>query len=39
VVARTEALKRVDEHGGVVPASDVLLAVEIVSPGSGRTDR
>lgn len=39
VVARTEAFKRVDEGGGLLRARDVLLAVEILSPGSQRTDR
>jgi Uma2 family endonuclease len=39
VVARVEALQRVDDHGGAVRASDVLLVVEIVSPGSVRADR
>jgi Uma2 family endonuclease len=39
VVARVEALRQVDDHGGAVRASDVLLVVEIVSPGSVRADR
>ena len=39
VVARTEAFRRVDESGGVLRASEVLLVVEILSPGSGRIDR
>ncbi len=39
VVAQTEAFRRVDREGGVLRASDVLLVVEIVSPGSVRTDR
>jgi Uma2 family endonuclease len=39
VVARAEAVRDVDEHGGAVRACDVLLVVEIVSPGSVRTDR
>lgn len=37
VVARS-ARRRVRAEGGLVKASDVLLAVEIVSPGSRRTD-
>jgi Uma2 family endonuclease len=39
VVAREATLRRVDEHGGALRASDALLVVEIVSPGSVRTDR
>ncbi|MDQ2709159.1 MAG: Uma2 family endonuclease [Actinomycetota bacterium] len=38
-VIRTGALRRVHEPGGVLCASDVVLVVEIVSPGSVRNDR
>jgi Uma2 family endonuclease len=38
-VASAEAMRQVDDHGGVVRASDVLLVAEIISPGSGRMDR
>ncbi|WP_300017686.1 Uma2 family endonuclease [Pseudonocardia sp.] len=38
VVVPREAFQRVDEHGGLLRASDVSLAVEILSRGSVRTD-
>ncbi|GAA5110380.1 Uma2 family endonuclease [Pseudonocardia adelaidensis] len=38
VVVREEAVQRVRHDGGVLRASDVLLVVEVVSPGSTRTD-
>jgi Uma2 family endonuclease len=38
IVARREARTRVREQGGVIRASEVVLVVEIVSPGSVRTD-
>jgi Uma2 family endonuclease len=38
VVVSRAAWNRVDNEGGVYLASDVLLAVEVVSPGSRRTD-
>ncbi|WP_028924466.1 Uma2 family endonuclease [Pseudonocardia acaciae] len=38
-VARAEAMRQVDQGGGAVRASDVLLVAEIISPGSGRMDR
>jgi Uma2 family endonuclease len=38
-IARAEARRRVRAEGGLVRASDVVLVVEIVSPGSIRTDR
>jgi Uma2 family endonuclease len=38
VVVSRAAWNRVDGDGGVYRASDVLLAVEVVSPGSRRTD-
>jgi Uma2 family endonuclease len=38
VVARRAAAPRVDQEGEVYHASDVLLAVEVVSPGSRRED-
>lgn len=38
VVVDTVALNRVDRHGGLLSAADVLIVVEIVSPGSGRLD-
>lgn len=38
IVVPLDASVRVDENGGVIRASDVLIAVEIVSPGSKRTD-
>jgi Uma2 family endonuclease len=39
IVARRDAAIRVDEDGEVYHASDVVLAVEVVSPGSRRLDR
>ena len=39
VVVRAEALRRVNYYGGAVRASEVLLAVEVISPGSVRADR
>lgn len=38
VAARRSAVQRVDEEGGLLRASEVLLVVEIVSPSSRRTD-
>ncbi len=38
LVAPRTALERIDREGGVIRASEVVLAVEIVSPGSKRTD-
>jgi Uma2 family endonuclease len=38
VILRSEALNRVDDEGGLFRASEVVLIVEIVSPGSRRTD-
>jgi Uma2 family endonuclease len=38
VVVAAEARQRVRREGGVYRASDVLLVVEVVSPGSARTD-
>lgn len=38
VVVTRAAFERVDAHGGVFRAADVVLAVEIVVPGSVRTD-
>ncbi len=38
IVARREARQRVRREGGTIRASEVLLAVEIVSPGSRRMD-
>ena len=38
VVAREEAQLRVRREGGVVRATEVVLVVEVVSPGSTRTD-
>lgn len=38
VVVDRAAVRRVDREGGLLKASDVLLVVEIVSPGSTRTD-
>lgn len=38
VVARRTAYERVDREGGVLTTTDVVLAIEIVSPGSRRTD-
>lgn len=39
MVIRAQARRRVREQGGLLRASDALLVVEVVSPGSGRTDR
>lgn len=39
VVAKAEAVRRVDEHGGLLRASNTVLVVEIISPGSVRRDR
>lgn len=38
VVVRREALARVEETDGLLVASDVLIVVEIISPGSRRMD-
>ncbi|MBL8925279.1 MAG: Uma2 family endonuclease [Pseudonocardia sp.] len=38
VVVRGEAVERMDLEGGILSASDVVLAVEVVSPGSRRLD-
>jgi Uma2 family endonuclease len=39
MVIRSGARRRVREQGGLLVASDVVLVVEIISPGSVRTDR
>ncbi|MGQ0574079.1 MAG: Uma2 family endonuclease [Pseudonocardia sp.] len=39
IVAREGALDRVRRDGGVLRASEVVVAVEVVSPGSKHTDR
>ena len=39
VVATLDGVQRVEREGGVLRASDVVLAVEILSPGSARIDR
>lgn len=39
VVVTRAAFHRVGEHGGLLRAADAVLAVEILSPGSVRTDR
>lgn len=39
VVVRAEGARRVDDHGGVLHASDTVLAVEILSPSSRKMDR
>jgi Uma2 family endonuclease len=39
VVVRAEATQRVNDNGGALRASEALLVAEIISPGSGRTDR
>lgn len=39
VVVRQQAVERVDREGGILRASDLVLAVEVVSPGSRRLDR
>ena len=38
VIIRDEAVSRVEREGGLFRASDIVLIVEIVSPGSRRTD-
>ena len=38
VVVDSEAINRVDRDGGLIGAGDVLVVVEIVSPGSPRLD-
>ncbi|TQM10119.1 Uma2 family endonuclease [Pseudonocardia kunmingensis] len=38
VIVSSEALLRVEREGGVLRASEVVLVVEVVSPGSTRTD-
>ncbi|GAA0218088.1 Uma2 family endonuclease [Saccharothrix mutabilis subsp. mutabilis] len=38
LVVRRPALKRVEEEGGLIRASEVEVVIEIVSPGSYRTD-
>ena len=38
VVVASEALLRVEREGGVLRASDLLVVIEVVSPGSTRTD-
>ena len=38
VVAPRTAYERIDREGGVLTVADVVLAVELVSPGSRRTD-
>jgi len=39
VVVRREAVERIDREGGILRASDVVLAVEVLSSGSRRLDR
>jgi len=39
VVVQRSAVERVGGQGGLLRASEVLIAIEIVSPGSRRTDR
>jgi Uma2 family endonuclease len=39
VVVRRDAVERIDREGGILRASDVVLAVEVLSPGSRRLDR
>lgn len=39
IVARGSAVTRVEAEGGILRASDVLVVVEVLSPGSRRTDR
>ncbi len=39
IVTTRQALRRVEDEGGVIRASEVLLVVEILSPGSVRTDQ
>jgi Uma2 family endonuclease len=38
VVVRRDAVERIHREGGILRASDVVLAVEVVSPGSHRLD-
>lgn len=38
VVVNSKAINRVDRDGGLLGAADVLIVVEIVSPGSRRLD-
>lgn len=38
VVVTADSEMRIDDEGGILRAADVLLAVEVVSPGSRRTD-
>jgi Uma2 family endonuclease len=39
VVVHRDAVERIDPAGGVLRASDVVLAIEVLSPGSRRLDR
>lgn len=39
VVVQRSGLERVSDEGGLLRASEVLIVIEIVSPGSRRTDR
>jgi Uma2 family endonuclease len=39
VVVRRDAVERIDREGGILRASDVVLALEVLSPGSRRLDR
>jgi Uma2 family endonuclease len=39
VVVRQEAVERIEREGGILRASDLVLAVEVLSPGSRRLDR
>lgn len=39
VVVHREARERISREGGILRAADLVLAIEIVSPGSKRTDR
>ena len=39
VVVRRDAVERIDREGGVLVASDVIVAVEVLSPGSRRFAR
>ncbi len=39
VVATLDSVQRVEREGGILRAADVVLAVEILSPGSARIDR
>ena len=38
VVVRRDAVERIDREGGILRASDVVLAIEALSPGSRRLD-